>query len=84
MQEAKWDALAETGYLYRVFAQGEPAPALALARRIAPFLKQHPGIYVESRGNAVLIFCPALELATTQDLAGIFALVNLLAAETTQ
>ena len=82
MQEAKWDVLAETGYLYRVFAQGEPAPALALARHIAPFLKQHPGIYVESRGNALLVFCPTLELAMAKDLTGVFELVNLLTAQT--
>ena len=78
MQEAKWDAQAETGYHYRVFAQGEPASALALARRIAPFLKQHPGVYIESRGNTLLVFCPTLELAMAQDLAGIFELVDLL------
>lgn len=82
MQEVAWDAQAETGYGYRVFVQGEPASALALAHRIAPFLKQHPGVYVESRGNALLVFCPTLELAVAQDLARVFDLVNLLTTKT--
>lgn len=78
MEGVPWDAIAETGNEYRLFSQGNPEQALGLARKVAPFLKQHTGLYVESRGKAVLAFYPGFDLASTHDLDSLFGLADLL------
>lgn len=79
MQEVPWDAASETGSAYRLYSQGEAERALDFARAIAPFLRLHPGLYLESRGRALLAFYPGLDLATTHDLDGFLVLARRLA-----
>jgi MFS superfamily sulfate permease-like transporter len=59
---------------YRIYRDPEGADPEPMVKGLLPFLQAHPGLYIEIRDNAVLIFHPHRDLESERDVQSLFAL----------
>lgn len=64
---------------YRLFTAGDTQEALGFAKALVPVLKASSKLYVESQGDAVLVFYPEMELLNPEEIERLLTLVDCLA-----